>query len=341
MSGNLFTRRGVLAAGVATTLGLAGCAGSNSDSTPTGQGADGTATEGRTATDTLTATSTEATAEPSGAVETVVSVPGERVPENMAFDADGALHFGITAGEVRRLPAARIGEPGVTVADTDQVATLPGAIGVEVGPDGTIYVAVATQDDDAGVWSVPPGAEASQLAGISGFPNDILFDADRDRLLVTESTGGVVYAVGTDGSRETWLDDGRLRTEGFGANGITRTADGTIYVAVTQAGNVGRLVEVPVGSDGDAGEASTLLESEAIVGADGITARDGDVYVAANSRNRVLRVDSEGDAETVLDADDGLVFPSDVLFAPGSDDLFVCNFANQSPDDGAILRARL
>lgn len=301
------TRRGILAGGLGVTIGLAGCAGSGS------------------------------TTAPAGPVETVVSVPGDRVPENMAFDADGNLYFGITAGEVRRLPADRTGETGLTVEDTERVATLPGAIGVEVGPDGTVYVAVATGDDDAGVWAAPPDGEASQLTAIGGFPNDLLFDADRDRLLVTESNGGVVYAVGTDGTRETWLDDDRLATEGFGANGIARAGD-TVFVAVTQAGEDGRLLEVPVGSDGGAGDPTTRIEGEAIVGADGIATRDGDVYVAANSQNRVVRVDAAGETETVADGDDGLMFPSDVLFAPDSDALFVCNFANQSPEDGAILR---
>ena len=229
------------------------------------------------------------------------------------------------------------GEVHLTVADTERVATLPGAIGVEVGPDGTVYVAVATGDDDAGVWAAPSDGEASQLTAIGGFPNDVLFDAERDRLLVTESEGGVVYSVGTDGSRETWLDDDRLSTEGFGANGIAR-GDGTVSVAVTQAGEAGRLVEGPVQSDGSAGDAVTRLESEAILGADGIPRRGDGLYVAANSQNRVVRVDADGETETIADGDDGLVFPSDVSFAPGSDGLFVCNFANQSPEDGAILR---
>lgn len=52
-----------------------------------------TSTETATATPTLTATPT-----PIGpTVETVVAVPDDRVPEDMAFDADGNLYFGTTA----------------------------------------------------------------------------------------------------------------------------------------------------------------------------------------------------------------------------------------------------
>ena len=300
----------MLASSVATTVGLAGCIGSEPSTDETN-------------------------------VETVVSISGERVPENMAFDADGNLYFGITAGEVRRLSADRTGETDLSINDTEQVATLPGAVGVEVSPDGAIYVAVASQDESAGVWMVPPDGAASQLASISGFPNDILFDSNRDRMLVTESSGGVVYSIGTDGSRETWLDDGRLATESFGANGITRGSDGTVYIAVTRAGEMGRLIEVQIGPSGNPVEATTLVESEAIFGADGITAYKGDILAAANSQNRVVRVNSAAETETIADGDDGLVFPSDVLVGPDSEELFICNFANESPEDGGILRMRL
>jgi sugar lactone lactonase YvrE len=262
----------------------------------------------------------------------------------MAYGPDDALYFGITAGELRRVSSDQLGSTDLSLSDTEQVATLPGAIGVETAPNGTAYVAVASQDENAGVWSVATDGTTEQLVSISGFPNDILFDADQDRMLVTESQGGIVYSVTPDGTRSTWLDDDRLSTEGFGANGLTRTEDGTIYVAVTQAaGDTGRLLEVPVTSNGAAGEPAMFYEGEAILGADGITARDSDIYVAANSQNRVVRVSPDGSTATVADEEDGLVFPSDVTFGTGqqSETLFISNFANQSPEDGAILRTEL
>ena len=79
-------------------------------------------------------------------VRTLVSVDGDRVPENMAFGPDGALYFGITAGELRRVPAGQVGMSGMTIEDTEQVATLPDALGVEAAPDGTVYVAANSQD---------------------------------------------------------------------------------------------------------------------------------------------------------------------------------------------------
>ena len=340
------TRRALLASGATVVLGaLAGCSGGGNETTttePTDTATD-TATATPTDTETETATATE-TPTPPGQVETLVSIPDDRVPENMAFGPEGDLYFGITAGELRRLSSDRLGETGLTLDDTEQVATLPGAIGVEVGPDGTAYVAVAADGDAAGVYEVPPDGEATQLVTITGFPNDIRYDTDRDRMFVTESMGGVVYSVTPDGERSTWLDVDSLDTESFGANGITVDADGTVTVAVTRAaGQTGRLVQAPITGDGSAGAASTFLEDGAIFGADGITARGQSIYVAANSQNRVVRVGPDGGTETVADAEDGLVFPSDVLFGPGdmADQLFVCNFANQSPADGAILRTRV
>jgi sugar lactone lactonase YvrE len=338
-------RRFLVSCGAIAGAGLAGCSGgeepteSDQTPTPTADG-DGGADPTATATDEST-TDTETAAPDQAAVETLVSVGGDRVPENMALGPDGGLYFGITAGEVRRVPTDQTGETGLSLDDTEQVATLPGAIGVETAPDGTVYVAVATQDDQAGVWEVPPDGDASQVVGISGFPNDIHYDGDRERLLVTESQNGVVYAVTTDGERSTWLDDDRLETESFGANGITRGGDGDIYVAVTRAPEeTGRLLRVPVESDGSPGDASMFFEGGAIFGADGITSQDGDIYVAVNSQNRVVRVTTDGTTETVATGDDGLVFPSDVLFGTGDQpgSLFICNFANQSPEDGAILR---
>jgi len=67
------------------------------------------------------------------------------------------------------------------------------------------------------------------------------------------------------------------------------------------------------------------------------------MYVAANSLNEVVRVTSEQETETVASDDNGLVFPSDVLFGTTqaqSETLFICNFANEKPEEGAILRTQ-
>ncbi|MFC7044450.1 SMP-30/gluconolactonase/LRE family protein [Halobacteriaceae archaeon GCM10025711] len=328
-------------AGAALTLPVVGTAGAQDDETTT------------------ETQPTDETTQARPAVETVVAIRDEdRVPENLAVDGDGTLYFGITAGEVWAVSAEQTQETGLTLDDIEQVATLPGsAIGVEVGPDGTLYVA-SQADAGTGVWRVPrdggdPGLFAAIPAadGDQAFPNDVLYDADDDRLLVTESFAGRVYEVPLDASdpetaASVWVDADALDTESFGANGLALGPDGAVFVAVTRAASdagedVGRLVRVPVAEDGSAGDATTYFEGPGIFGADGITTRDQDVYVAANSLNEVVVVTPDQETTTLASGDDGLVFPSDVAFGTTDqqqDDLFVCNFANENPTEGAILR---
>ena len=152
-------------------------------------------------------------------VETVVAIPSEeQVPENLAIDGDGTLYFGITAGEVWAVSAEQTQETGLTLDDVEQVATLPGsAIGVEVGPDGMLYVA-SQAEAGTGVWRVPrDGSDPELFAAIpaadgdEAFPNDVLYDADND---------GVVRRAGVRGAtRRIRPGDSRVR---LGRRGRTR-----------------------------------------------------------------------------------------------------------------------
>lgn len=279
-----------------------------------------------------------------GRLRTLVDVPGDPVPENLAFDDAGNLYFSVVAGEVRRVPADRTGETGLALGDTELVGSLPGnAVGVEVGPDDTVYVA-SHAESDTGVWAIPPNGDPTPLAAIGGFPNDVRHDQPRDRLLVTESFGGVVHEVPLDEddpSATQWAADPTLDTDGLGANGLT-VRDGSLLVTVTQGSangtGVGRLVAFPIEADGSAGAGRTVLESEAIHGADGVTTVGPHVYVAANARNELVRLNPGGRTHVVADGNDGLVFPSDALL--GREGLFVCNFATEQPELGAIFRLR-
>ncbi|MFC7096957.1 hypothetical protein [Halobaculum marinum] len=288
--------------------------------------------------------------------ETLVSIPGDLTPENLAVGPEGDLYFGITAGEVRRVDReTALTATDLTLDDTDLVATLPAAAGVQSTLGGTLYVAVNAPDTN-GVWTIPPGGdEAVEYVSIprdGGFVNDIAFDRVDDRLLVTESFDGVVYEVpvgpggaALDGVEATeWAAPDSLDTPEFGANGVVRRDD-DVVVAVTRAvddegADVGRLVSIPVDDDGGAGDPEVLIESPAVFGADGIAvglgvgadgddgrpgpgpgpgaSADGAIHVAANARNEVVVVPPVGDPVVVADAGDGLVFPSDVAFGGGS-----------------------
>ena len=316
------TRRRLLAAGLTAGVGaLAGCSGGQSDSGPANE------TE-----------ASNGTASGTGnvSVETVVSISGDEQPENLAFDGDGNLYFGLTSGGLHRLARDRLGSSH-TLADTEQIATLPKTTGVEVSDDGAVYVAVPTDTEQGGIWEVPPDGEAAQLATIGGFPNGVF--ADGDRLLVTESFDGRVFAVGTDGKRSTWLDDDRLDPTGFGANGITRSAAGDVYVAVTEAtDDTGRVLRVPVADDGSAGEPVVFAEGSTFYGADGMTAHDGRRFLAVNHRQQVLELTAEGEPEPLATAENGLVYPSDVVVGQNGTHLYLCDLATGSRGAAGIYR---
>lgn len=271
---------------------------------------------------------------------------GSPVPENLAFDEDGNLYVGITGGSVRKLSKGRTDETGLDLSATTEVATYPGGVAGVLVVDDMLYTAVngdsgsvyqfELDDDDEG-----PTELATILPDGNGFVNDLYHDEDEDRLLVTESFGGTVYEVSLDdGDTAVWVQDDLLDTESFGVNGITRICD-DVYVTVTRAGDVGRIVRIPVESDGSAGTPEVFVESEALFGADGLAARCKTLYVAVNSQNRITRVNRAGELKTVLEGG-MLSFPSEVVFDPTArKKMFICNFSPEAPADAGVLRARV
>jgi len=285
-------------------------------------------------------------------IEEVISVT-DPVPENLGFDDQGNLYVGITGGAARRLPAERTDETGLTVDDLELVAEYPGGVAGVIVADGTLYTAVNEIDSGplaggSGVFSVDLESDGSPapLAAIPGgeqgvFANDLFPDDANDRLLVTESFGGVVYEVPLGGGEATvWSDSALLDTPSFGANGITRV-DGDVFVNVTATGDGGgRIVRIPVTHGGEAGDATAFVEGPSVAGADGLTARGPQLYVALNAQNRIARVTPSGRVRTVVKGGP-LSFPSEVVFDPTArGKTFVCNFSPGDSEDGGVLRTR-
>ena len=94
----------------------------------------------------------------------------------MAIDRDGALYFGLTRGEVRKLTPEQTQETGLGLDDTEQVATLPGsAIGVELVAGDALYVA-SQAEAGTGVWRVPTdGSDPDLFAAVGGSLSTIDF----------------------------------------------------------------------------------------------------------------------------------------------------------------------
>lgn len=278
-------------------------------------------------------------------VRTVVDFDPPDLPENLAIDEDGNIFMSMAVTrELRKLPADETTEAGLDKDDTDLVATLGDngtlVTGVAVDDDGVLYAANPTFDPESGefdpetespIWSVAPDGDTSEVTSLpdDAFPNGVLIDADHDRLLVSDSFRGEVWAIDLDcDDATTWLDDELLDPDTFvGANGLA-VSEGALYVANLDSG---RIVRVPINNDGSAGEPNVFVEDESLIGADGITFHNqSTLYVAVNSQDAIRRVNPAGKIKTVVSGDP-LDFPADVAFGTRArGHLFVANFAFES-----------
>jgi sugar lactone lactonase YvrE len=174
-------------------------------------------------------------------------------------------------------------------------------------------------------------------------PNAIAFDG-HGRMYVSDSATGSIYRAVGNGPLELWLSDPLLLGDGsfgfgvpFGANGIAYR-QGNLYVAVTEKG---RIMRIPLGSDGTAGTPQVFAAGPQLVGADGL-AFDvrGNLYIAANAQNKLVRLSPAGTIATLATAADGLDFPAGIAFGRGSlshTSVFVVSFAIGAPGAGPSI----
>lgn len=276
-------------------------------------------------------------------VRTVVDFDPPDQPENLAIDADGNVFMSMPfTGEIRKLPAGLVTETGLDEDDTELVATItddgPLVLGIEVDKSGTIFAASTNFDPGApsAIWSIDDTGAKMKLATLpnDAFPNGVLIDAKRERLLISDSFRGEVWAVDLDsGDKATWLDDPLLDPGGFvGANGLALSRE-VLYVANL---DFGRIVQAPIEDDGSAGPTTVLVEDSSLVGADGITFHNPSMlYVAVNAQDAIRRVNGKGKIKTVVSGQP-LDAPSDVAFhTVGRGRLFVTNFALESAPEAA------
>ncbi|MEY2513395.1 MAG: hypothetical protein QOJ89_753, partial [bacterium] len=174
-------------------------------------------------------------------------------------------------------------------------------------------------------------------------PNAIAFDG-QGRMYVTDSATGSIYRAVGDGPLEPWFSDPLLLGDGsfgfgvpLGANGIAYR-QGSLYVAATEKG---RIMRIPVDSHGTAGTPQVVADGPQLVGADGL-AFDvrGNLYIAANAQNKLLRLSPGGGIETLATAADGLDFPSGIAFGRGPlshSAVFISSFAIGAPGAGPSI----
>lgn len=239
----------------------------------------------------------------------VLSEPRLDHPEGIAVHpGDGTVWCGGERGQIFRIADGNI----------EQIATTEGfCLGLAFSRAGDLYVcdlahaAVLRMDGKTGeVVTFADGAGGSRFVT----PNFVLVDA-ADRVYVSDSgvphePGPGVFRFDADGTGELW-HPGPFDF----ANGMALSPDGaTLYVVESWAR---RVVAVPIGADGSAGQASVVVELPGMI-PDGLAFDvSGRLYVACYEPSRVLTVDPATGEWAVLAEDPDahtLCHPTNIAF---------------------------
>ncbi|MCA9719241.1 MAG: SMP-30/gluconolactonase/LRE family protein, partial [Myxococcales bacterium] len=227
----------------------------------------------------------------------------------VAFGADGRLYVS-SDGRVWQLTADG--------ARVEHVA-IPTAIGIARRGAGLVVAALGESIDadmiDGGVFSVAQDGAATQLTASIASPNFVAITPGGDAL-VSDDFDTRVFRVTQGGQVSEAL------SVVPSPNGIAYSPDGAaLYVASTFTPD-GQLTKYDVDADGLPIEASAreILQLGAASTPDGIAVdEDGMVYVAANIRGELWRVD--GAAETVQPGElvaEQLGYPASLAFGDGA-----------------------
>lgn len=240
-------------------------------------------------------------------------------PENIALEPDGSadLTFAYT-GQVARIdPAGRVRVLAqVPVPDDGDVPGNHSKIflgGIVRAPDGVLYFAVSTgTSDGTGVYRLRPGGVPARVAALpaGGFLNGMAADWPRGRLYVADSAHPLIWSVPVGGgSPAEWATGDTLTpTGGFGANGV-KVHEGAVWVSNIGAGT---LVRIPIRRGGTSGAPRVLARDLGPVDDFAFTGHGRTVLAAINQDDRVVLIDGNGHATTVLTSADGLSNPTSV-----------------------------
>jgi sugar lactone lactonase YvrE len=245
-------------------------------------------------------------------------------PEDVAVSSDGTLYAGGENGQLYRISRGAGDDEVVELANTAGFV-----LGVTLGPEEDLF---ACDFQRHAVFRLP--LEAGMQAGpletvVQGreteppwHPNYGLFDST-GRLYISDSgdrenmadSGGCIYVIEPDGT-------GHVLTDELSAfpNGLALSPDeSTLYVAET-----GRHAVSAVELDG--GETNAIKEVTSEMGLiDGLAVdNDGVVYGASIGDNAIYRM-VDGEVETVIRDEEGLVIGNPTNVAVRSDTLYIAN----------------
>jgi sugar lactone lactonase YvrE len=211
--------------------------------------------------------------------------------------------------------------------------------GLEFDSSGQLYAALASfvEKPQAGIYRISASDNTAKLFAKHDqmkFPNGMAFAPNGD-LYVTDSGAGAVFKVAPNGATSAWISHDLLKGEkdycgkgvgasfDIGANGIV-IVDGKIYVANNDRATI---VRIPIQADGNAATPQVVAgpDCSKLGGADGLVADSrGNLILAVNRQNRIVRITPSGATETLAEGGD-LDFPASVALSGA--EVIATNFA--------------
>ena len=241
-------------------------------------------------------------------------------PESIVFDRhDNAYITLALTGEIRKI--TRQGQMS-SLAFLPIGAPCPPqptvALGLALDRHDRLYVAIAACDpSNQGIFRVDTRTGDYEL--IANAPSATVWngiDVHRGAIYAADTFDGLVWRIPLhSGIPEIWSDDPLLkRPPGAlfpGPNGL-KFFRGEIYVANSSTGTV---VAIPIEPGGAAGTARVAVTLPFPQGCDEFAFDvHGSIYCTTDPFNTVLRLDRDGEVETLLDADDLLDGPTSCAF---------------------------
>ncbi|WP_410668030.1 hypothetical protein [Amycolatopsis sp. cmx-4-68] len=215
-----------------------------------------------------------------------------------------------------------------------------GIPGVARSDRGDVYFLYSSgQGGLTGIWQVRPAGAPRLVVPMPAdtMPNALVIDGERDRFLVTDSTGGRIWqAPLRGGAASVWSADPALAPDGFfGANGL-KVHNGAVWASNSDHGTI---VRIPVTAGGAAGRAQVRATGLAGIDDFDFTGRGTEILAAINQSSRLVRVGPDGTQDTLLDAEDGLEGTTAV--AVRGNRAYVTNGANLAGNHPDLLLAQL
>ncbi|MEO6456875.1 MAG: SMP-30/gluconolactonase/LRE family protein, partial [Chloroflexia bacterium] len=250
------------------------------------------------------------------------SVAGIRI-EGLASDSQGRLY-------TSDLDSRRFFRFTPSTNNLETLGTLPRtASGMAFDAAGNLYMAsgdviLRVGSGALGGSQISASDVVTFATGVTG-ANGLAFDTS-GRLYVSGGASGNIYIVASTGVTGTFASGfiSERQDQRISTNGLAFWTDGMLYSSNTGTGSIDR---IGVNADGTVGQVQQFVKDPLLLGADGITfASNGDLYVAANERNAIVRVTPQGQVSDVAaNGNSGpLEFPASPSFSGNA--LYASNF---------------